>query len=133
MTECSVLIVEDSFYSADLNIREIKKAGVSICRHQVVASGPLMQKALRDGKWDLIISDNSMPDFSALEALEIRNRECSEIPFIIVSEDILQKDIEKAYAGGCAAFVMKEELHLLRRIVREVLGLKDLKLSSNNN
>jgi CheY-like chemotaxis protein len=123
MDEVSVLIVEDSFYSADLNIREIKKAGLIVSRHQMVSGGQSMQKALKESSWDLIISDNSMPNFSALKALEIRNSENRNIPFIIVSEDILPRDIEKAFEGGCSAFVSKEELPGLRKVVREVFSL----------
>jgi CheY-like chemotaxis protein len=125
MAEISVLIVEDSLYSADLNIREIKKSGISICRHKVVSGKLSMQNALKEGKWDLIISDNSMPNFNALAALEIRNSEGSKIPFIIVSEDILRKDIEEAYKDGCTAFVSKEELQILRGVVRDVFGQDD--------
>lgn len=125
--EISVLIIEDSFYSADLNIREIKKADMIIRRQQVVSNGQTMTNALEGGSWDLIISDNSMPNFSALKALEIRNREHKNIPFIIVSEDIHERDIEKAFEEGCSAFVPKEALPKLRKVVAEVLGLNDSK------
>lgn len=120
MIEISVLIVEDSFYSADLNIRELKKAGF-IVRHQMVSSGQSMQNALKEGKWDLIISDNSMPNFSVLKALEIRNRADMNIPFIIVSEDIYQKDINKAFEEGCSAYVEKEHLIELRKVAVNLL------------
>lgn len=123
MTAISVLLVEDSFYSADLNLREIRKAGISVCRHKMVTGGEAMREALKEGGWDLIISDNSMPNFSALKALEIRNSESRIIPFIIVSEDIRRKDIKLAIEEGCFAFVPKEELQKLRGIVRTVLKL----------
>ncbi len=120
MTEISVLIVEDSFYSADLNIRELRKAGFTV-RHHMVSSGQSMRDALKEDRWDLIISDNSMPNFSALKALEIRNLSGVDIPFIIVSEDIAQKDIDKAFEGGCSAYVAKEHLVELRKVAADVL------------
>jgi CheY-like chemotaxis protein len=121
MKEISVLIVEDSFYSADLNVRELKKAAFTV-RNQIVSSGQSMQQALTEGNWDLIISDNSMPNFSALKALEIRNRADKNIPFIIVSEDICQRDIDKAFEEGCSAYVAKENLTELRKVVTDILG-----------
>ena len=121
MEEISVLLVEDSIYSADLNIREIKKANVSIRFHKVVASKQTMRNALNEWKWDLIVSDNSMPDFSALEALEVRNSIDKKIPFIIVSEDIFETDLNRAFREGCSAFVSKEELVKLRKTVKELL------------
>ncbi len=123
MTEISVLIVEDSFYSADLNVRELKKAGFTV-RHLMVSSGHAMQKALKEDKWDLIISDNSMPNFNALKALELRNSTDSNIPFIIVSEDIGQKDIDEAFAKGCSAYVQKEHLRELRKVAADILTQK---------
>lgn len=123
MTEISVLLVEDSVYSADLNVREIKKADIIIRRHQVVSGSQTLENALKEGGWDLIVSDNSMPNFSALKALEIRNSVNRNIPFIIVSEDITERDIKKAFEEGCSAFVSKEELPELRSVVRTVLNL----------
>ncbi len=123
MVEIAVLLVEDSIYSADLNLREIRKAGIAVCRHKMVTGEESMRDALKEGGWDLIISDNSMPNFSALKALEIRNSVDKSIPFIIVSEDIRRKDIKLAFEEGCYAFVPKEELPKLREIVRAVLRL----------
>lgn len=124
MTEISVLVVEDSFYSADLNVRELKKADFTVRRYQMVSSGQSLRQALEDGGWDLILSDHSMPNFSALKALEIRNREFRDIPFIIVSEDISQKEIEDALKDGCTAYVSKENLTELRTIAADILKNK---------
>ncbi len=123
MTKISVLVVEDSFYSVDLNVRELKKDGYTV-HYQMVSSGQFMKSALKESKWDLIISDNSMPNFSALKALEIRNCMGLNIPFIIVSEDICQHDIDKAFEEGCSAYITKEDLTELRKIVTDVLKIK---------
>jgi CheY-like chemotaxis protein len=120
MNDLSVLVVEDSVYSADLNIRELKKGGYTV-QYRIVSGGHSMKAALDESKWDLIISDNSMPDFSALKALELRNKADTNIPFIIVSEDISMSEIDKAFEAGCSAFVAKERLTELRRIITEVL------------
>ena len=123
MPDLSVLVVEDSVYSADLNIRELKKAGYTV-HGRIVSNRQSLEAALNESKWDLIISDNSMPDFSALKALQIRNDADRSIPFIIVSEDIRRSDIDKAFEWGCSAFVAKEKLTELRKIVIEVLKNK---------
>lgn len=127
MKEISVLIIEDSIYSTDLNVRELKKAGFTV-HHQMVSSGLHMKNALKDAKWDLIISDNSMPNFNALKALEVRNCAGKNIPFIIVSEDICQREIDKAYEEGCTAYVAKENLKELRKVVSDILVAELIKL-----
>lgn len=123
MTKISVLVVEDSFYSADLNVRELKKAGYTV-HYQMVSSEISMKSALEESKWDLIISDNSMPNFSALKAVEIRNYMDQNIPFIIVSEDICQHDIDKAFEEGCSAYIAKENLTELRKVATDILKIK---------
>lgn len=122
MVRISVLIVEDSYYSADLNLREIKKAGFEVYCHQIVCSAKAMEEALKEQDWNLIISDNFMPNFNALEALTIRNRRSRTTPFIIVSEDILPRDIKTAFAEGCSSFISKEALPTLREVVVEIFS-----------
>lgn len=126
MKQINVLLVEDSIYSADLNVRELKRAGFLVA-HQVVASRGAMERALMDKSWHLILSDNSMPGFNALEALELRNQHGKEIPFVIVSEDIAEMDVEMAKGKGCNAYISKEYLHLLGQHIKQIIGTaKDL-------
>jgi len=120
MKNISVLIIEDSVYSADLNVRELKKAGYTVA-YKIVSGEASMKEAFNESKYDLILSDNSMPNFNALKALDVRNAEDRKTPFIIVSEDISKSDIEKAFQAGCSAFVAKETLTELRNVVAEVL------------
>ena len=123
MKQINVLIVEDSFYSADLNVRELKKSGF-VVQHKVVASKRAMQEALKDRKWDIILSDNNMPGFGALQAIEVRNQSGSLIPFAIVSEDICDQDARKAMEKGCCAYIAKENLDKLGQQVKKILGIE---------
>lgn len=115
MAHISVLIVEDSMYAADLNVREIKKAGFTVDYERVV-NGKGMLQALQKSKWDIILSDNSMPNFDALKALEVRNMVDSNIPFIIVSEYVSEEDLIRARENGCNEYITKENLSELREI-----------------
>ncbi len=108
----AVLIVEDSIYAADLNIRQLRRAGFAV-EYQMVADGKGMGEALRT-HWDLILSDHSMPGFSALKALELRNSTAAEVPFVIVTEQIVERDLAMAWSQGCSGCVLKAELHQLR-------------------
>lgn len=126
MKQIDVLIIEDSVYSADLNVREIRKAGFDV-QHQIVASKKTMQKALRDRQWDIILSDNQMPGFDALQALEIRKQEGCNTPFVIVSEDMRDKDIKTAIDIGCAAYISKEYLDRLGQQIKDILEVPDNK------
>ncbi|MHB1394123.1 MAG: response regulator [Clostridia bacterium] len=122
MKNINVLIIEDSFYSADLNVRELRKAGF-VVQFQIVASKRAMQEALKDRQWDIILSDNNMPCFDALQAIVVRNESGSRVPFAIVSEDISDKGIKEAMEAGCCAYISKEHLSMLGQQIRNILGV----------
>lgn len=113
----SVLIVEDSRYAADLNVREIRKTGFTVDYKRVI-DGKAMLQALQERKWDIILSDNSIPNFDAFKALEIRNTFNKNIPFFIVSEYVSEEDIIRAMDSGCIAYITKENLTELREIMK---------------
>ncbi len=121
MKHISVLIVEDSRYSADINVRQIKKAGYKV-DFRIVASKAELQKELSEKKWDLILSDNSMPNFNALQALEVRNEVNRNIPFIIVSEHIADNEVKEAFLNGCSAYIPKANLAELSVIINKIFS-----------
>ncbi len=112
MQQIKVLMVEDSQYAADINARQIKKSGLGI-EYQVVSDKQAMEKALQGKEWDLILSDNCMPWFSGLGALEVRNRLGANTPFILLSEHMMQEEIAMAYGQGLTAFICKCDLMVL--------------------
>lgn len=117
----SVLIIEDSIYAADLNIRQIRRAGYE-ADYLIVKSSKAMKEALLQKEWDLIISDNSMPNFSALQALAVRNQMSENTPFVIVSEQISEEEVETAFRKHCMGYVSKENLSQLRVIVSGIFN-----------
>ncbi len=65
-----VLIVEDSPTDAKLIIHELRRAKRPIV-HERVEDAAAMREALLRTRWDVIVSDWSMPRFSALAALDL--------------------------------------------------------------
>src|SRR5258708_35598955 len=82
-----VLIVEDSEDDTDLLVLELESGGFDVA-HQRVDSAQAMRAALDGDKWDLVISDYSMPDFSGMEAMEIFRERGIEAPFLFFSGPI---------------------------------------------
>lgn len=121
MRPLKVLVVEDSRFAADVNIRQIKKSGFDV-EYQIASDETAMESALKEQEWDLIISDNCMPSFTALGALAIRNRLGLEIPFIIVSEFMPEGDISCAYTQGLTAFIPKGNLPELGLLVQRLFS-----------
>ncbi len=120
MQEIKVLIVEEFKYIADLNVLELKRGGFLV-ESLFVSSEESMIHAL-EKKWDIILSDNSTPHFNAIQALFTRNRISPETPFIIVSEDVSPESIKFAMKNGCCAYLLKENLHQLAILVRNMIS-----------
>ena len=65
-----LLIAEDSSDDAELLLVYLRRAGFEPL-HERVYTAEAMEAALNGQAWDILISDNSMPCFSAAMALEM--------------------------------------------------------------
>src|SRR5574340_1088606 len=83
----SVLIVEDSEDDTLLLLRELRKGGYGPV-YERVETPEAMRAALTAQKWDIVISDYILPQFSGLAALEVLRESGQDLPFIIVSGKI---------------------------------------------
>ena len=101
-----ILIVEDSEDDAQLLLRELKHGGLDLESERVETAETFLD-ALKDQKWDLIISDFSLPQFSAPQALELLQFSGLDLPFIIVSGTIGEEAAVSALKAGAHDFLVK--------------------------
>ena len=120
MPKIKVLIIEEFKYIADLNILELKRGGFEVDSHYV-SSEEAMRQVMSENEFDIVLSDNSTPHFNAVQALLTRNTLSPKTPFIIVSEDVSPETIIFAMKNGCCAYLLKENLHQLAILVRNIL------------
>jgi two-component system sensor histidine kinase UhpB len=115
-----VLLVEDCPDDADLILLELGKAvsGVVSIR---VETGAEMRAAMQEGRWDVVISDFSLPRFGAHEALAVLRETGADIPFIIVSGCIGEERAVSLMREGASDFVMKDRLARLVPVVEHEL------------
>src|SRR5258705_8982284 len=104
-----VLVVEDSVDDAQLLLREIERGGYAV-EHQRVESAAEMSRLLKEFTWDIVISDYSMPQFNAIQALEVLKASGLDLPFIIVSGTIGEDVAASAMGGGGHDYVLKGKL-----------------------
>jgi diguanylate cyclase (GGDEF)-like protein/PAS domain S-box-containing protein len=115
-----LLIVEDSEEDATLLIRYLERGGYALVSERVETS-TAMSTALRRGTWDLVISDFTMPHFSATDALTLLQKTENDIPFIIVSGSIGEDTAVAAMKAGAHDYIMKNNLsRLIPAIEREL-------------
>lgn len=115
-----ILLVDDSEDDAFLLLRELKKGGADP-EYVLVDSEDTMVTALREGNWDIVITDHNMPGFSSFQALELTKRYSADLPVIIVSGTIGEGVAVSAMKAGAQDYIMKDNLsRLLPAIDREV-------------
>jgi two-component system sensor histidine kinase UhpB len=101
-----VLFVEDVEEDAELIARELKRGGFAPDWRRV-DSEAMMQSALATDKWDIIISDYSIPGFGGIAALELLKRSGEPVPFIIVSGAIGEETAVEAMKAGAQDYFLK--------------------------
>jgi DNA-binding NtrC family response regulator len=121
MKPLNVIVVEDSEDDLILIVRALKKVGYDLCCTWVETAAGL-KEALADAKWQLVLSDHSMPSFSAPEALETLKESGRSLPFIIVSGTIDEKLASTIMESGAGDYVEKGNLSKLGLAVERLLG-----------
>src|SRR5580658_1837665 len=103
------LIVEDSQDDAAMVLRELRRAGYEVVSERVETAEGL-NAALDRAEWDVIISDYTMPHFSALNALAVLKNRQLDLPFIIISGTIGEETAVNAMKAGAQEFFVKGKL-----------------------
>jgi PAS domain S-box-containing protein len=119
--ELKILIVEDSEEDTLLLIHKIKRGGFEVMWKRVDNEAD-MRQSLLENKWDLIISDFSMPNFDGLQALKLYQQISADIPFIIVSGRVGEDVAVNAMKKGAHDYLMKDHLERLVPAIERELG-----------
>jgi PAS domain S-box-containing protein len=115
-----ILLIEDSKSDA-VRIIHILTASDPTMRVDQIETGEELRDALKHGKWDAIISDYHLPDFSAPAALEMLKETGIDIPFIVVSGTVGEETAVQLMKAGAHDYLMKDNLTRLVPVVeREI-------------
>src|SRR6266851_9978329 len=116
-----VLLVEDVAADAELEVRELKRAGLRVS-HRIVESEKDFIRALREFAPDVILSDFSMPQFDGMEALRLAKELAPDTPFIFVSGTLGEEYAIRALKNGATDYVVKSNLVRLSAAVERALA-----------
>jgi diguanylate cyclase (GGDEF)-like protein/PAS domain S-box-containing protein len=118
--ELRILMAEDVPADAELEVRELKRAGLRVV-HRVVDTEAGYRDALRDFRPDVILSDFSMPHFDGMLALALARETAPDVPFIFVSGTIGEEYAIRALKNGATDYVLKNNLVRLPASVERAL------------
>jgi CheY-like chemotaxis protein len=122
-TALRVLNLEDHVTDAELNETKLCERWPE-CEMVRVDTRAAFVSALERDKYDLILSDFTIPGFDGREALTIAHEKCPETPFLFVSGTIGEETAIDALKSGATDYVLKHRLMRLipavERALREV-------------
>src|SRR5438445_15570 len=104
-----LLLTEDSPADAEMELRELKRAGLRIT-HRVADTEQGFVSALREFSPDVILSDFSMPGFDGMAALALARDLAPDTPFVFVSGTLGEEYAIRALRNGATDYVLKTNL-----------------------
>lgn len=115
-------MIEDDQFIRELYERQLHQAGFEI---KSTPSGNEGVKLLTNNKYNLLLLDLNIPDFSGFQVLDYLNQnpKLKESMIILVLSNVDQDDlIQKAIDKGAAAFIVKST-YTPQQVVSEVSAL----------
>src|SRR5882672_8504581 len=116
-----LLVAEDVAADAELEVREIKRAGLRVS-HRIVDSEKDFIRELREFAPDVILSDFSMPQFDGMDALRLAKELAPDTPFIFVSGTLGEEYAIRALKNGATDYVVKSNLIRLPAAVERAIN-----------
>jgi PleD family two-component response regulator len=123
-TRLNLLLLEDSPNDAALMLDVLEDAGFDLVSRRVDSQDAYL-RAL-DQPPEFILSDYSMPQFTARDALRLLQERGLEIPFIVVSGCIGEEMAVECMKAGATDYLMKDRLARLGHAVSHALDRKRL-------
>ncbi len=119
--ELQVLLVEDNVDDAELIACELARCGFHATCVRVETATDL-KTALGRQRWDLVLTDYTMPGLDAPAVFELIRDHCKDVPSILVSGTASDETARAAMKLGLDDFVNKQHLNALGEVVARNLS-----------
>lgn len=117
-----ILHLEDDPADAELVRSILQREGVA-CQIVRTDSQEQFRRALDEQRFDLILSDYTLPSFDGLTALTMVRAQYPDVPFILLSGTLGEDVAVEALKQGATDYVVKDRMHRLvasiERAIRE--------------
>jgi PAS domain S-box-containing protein len=118
--ELRVLMLEDTPTDAELEERELRKAGIAFVSLRVETRDAFV-RALEEFHPDVVLSDYKLPDFNGMVALEIVQRDHPQVPVVMVTGALSDIEAVELIHAGAKDYVLKDRLARLAPAVQRAL------------
>jgi len=116
-----VLVLEDQPGDARLALEALSESGFQ-CAAQHAAGREAFEGAFAPGRFDLVLADYRLPDYTGLEALAFVRARDALVPFVLVSGALGEERAVEALHAGATDYVLKDAIARLAPAVRRALA-----------
>lgn len=120
-----ILMLEDDPFDAEINKQQIQHLEEYNCFIHWVQDKETYLHAVKELKFDLILSDYNLPQYNGLEALHDLKGLNQQIPFIFVTGTLNEETAAETIKSGAWDYVVKDRLIRLPLAIRSALLLKE--------
>lgn len=122
--ELRILILEDVPTDAELMERELRRANLTFSSKRVDTKEAFV-KELKDFAPDIILSDYSLPQFNAIEALQLLREHAYDMPLVLVTGSLGEEAAVECIKSGAKDYILKSSLKRLSTAVLNALEKKE--------
>ena len=120
MKKLRILVVEDVPTDVELELRELRRAGID-CETRTVDTEAEFIRMLNEFDPDVILSDFSLPAFDGMSALGIARQRRPDTPFIFVSGTMGEEWAIESLKRGATDYVLKTNPARLAPAIKRAL------------
>ena len=117
-----LLMLEDNELDADLIKRFLERSGMGFTA--LLATGKKeFITAITEKTFDVVLADNSLPQFNSIEALRILQEKGLDIPFILVTGTVSEEFAAEIIRLGADDYILKNNLTRLPSAINRAIEL----------
>ena len=125
-TPMRLLILEHSQHDAELILLELKDAGLAV-EHTLVQNQEQFRQALRQGHFDVVLSDYRLPGWTGLDALEDLRTFDKNLPFLLVTGTLGEEAAVECIKQGVSDCILKDHISRLPAALKRAMHEKNLR------
>ncbi len=121
-----LLIVEDVMEDVELILRILKSDSIKFT-YDIADSDLDYRQLLNDNVYDAILSDYHLVDFDIFDVLRLLQKSGQEIPVIIITNELQEKETLSILKAGVNDYLLKDRLFTLSIILERAIAEYRLK------
>ncbi len=123
--ELRILMLEDDANDAGLIVTLLKRSGLEFS-HTIVSDKTSFLSALATNSYDVLLADNSLPQFSSTEALKVVRDRWVNLPFILVTGTVSEEFAANIIQQGADDYVLKSNLKRLPTAISQAIERRNI-------